>query len=68
MTIREVFGRVQPGRGDTIVIPITALFALPTVRTFFPGATPLGGRIDYLGIIPQLLIIGASVTLFISLK
>jgi hypothetical protein len=67
MTIREVFGLVQSKRGDTIALPITALFALPAVRTFLPGAPPLGCRIDYLGILPQLLIIGASVTFFVLL-
>jgi hypothetical protein len=63
MTIRKVLGLTQPGRGDTITLPITVLFALPAVRTFFPGNPPLGCKIDYLGIIPQLLIIGASVLL-----
>lgn len=60
---REVFGRVRPGVGDTLPLPLTALFALPAVRTFLPGNPPVGGTLDSFGVIPQIIVLGSCVRL-----
>lgn len=59
---REVFGRIHPGVGDTLPLPLTALFALPAIRQFLPGNPPVGGTLDSFGVIPQILVLGSCVS------
>ncbi|KAG8952139.1 hypothetical protein FRC04_005139 [Tulasnella sp. 424] len=66
ITISAVQGRRRIP-ADLFGIPITALFALPTVRSIMPGAPFFGCILDYGGIILNLLVLTiCSVSLLIS--
>jgi len=56
ITISAVQGR-RKIPGDLFGIPITALFALPAVRSIMPGSPAFGCILDYSGIILNLLVL-----------
>jgi Domain of unknown function (DUF4436) len=49
---------------DILSICLTALFALPTVRSVLPGAPPFGCLVDLVGILPNVILISLCVSTF----
>jgi hypothetical protein len=47
---------------DILGVCLTALFALPSVRSILPGAPDFGAVIDLIGIIPNIIIISLCTT------
>jgi len=53
---------------DIISICLTALFALPSVRSILPGAPNFGCLVDLIGILPNVIIISLSTTVITIAK
>ncbi|KLO05726.1 hypothetical protein SCHPADRAFT_838995 [Schizopora paradoxa] len=68
MTVMNVFGRVRMPEGmDAVALLFAGLFALPSVRSVMPGDPPFGCLIDFIGILPNLVIIsGCATSLLVS--
>ncbi|KIM42811.1 hypothetical protein M413DRAFT_124194 [Hebeloma cylindrosporum] len=66
MTVVNVIGRREPPVGvDIVALTFSGLFALPSVRSVMPGNPPFGCLIDFLGILPNLMIIAGCATSFL---
>lgn len=68
MTVLNVFGRIKmPEDMDAVALLFAGLFALPSVRSVMPGNPPFGCLIDFIGILPNLVIIsGCATSLLVS--
>ncbi|EJD48282.1 hypothetical protein AURDEDRAFT_162753 [Auricularia subglabra TFB-10046 SS5] len=60
--------KMFPSEMDSVGLQFAGLFALPTVRSIMPGGPPFGCLLDFIGIIPNLVLVSLAATLLLFFR